>query len=152
MDQDAISTERADLLMQLVGRCLLSYQRIEHALKIMLPHVAKPGMARPADPPNWPEFLDSKGTLGLLMGRFKEGLISERPDAARSYFDTLVGERNDLVHHFFTSSDVLSGSTEALERGISELERRLTNSLPLERSLMELVRDFAGRLENRNDS
>ena len=100
--------------MERVGRCVLRYQRIEHALKLMLPHLARPGIDPESHSPNWREFLNSKHTLGPLMERFKEGVTSQNHDAWREYLESVVSERNDLVHHFFTSSGVLSGKSDAL--------------------------------------
>ena len=147
-----ISPDRFATLMELAGRCLLRYQRIEHALKLMLPHLNRPGLDLEKSTPNWREFLDSKHTLGPLIERFKEGVNSEQPDVARACLERVVSERNDIVHHFFTFSGALSCTTESLERGISDLERRLANALPLETMLLATVGVFARELGRSIDS
>lgn len=152
MTKAEISPDRFARLMELVGRCILRYQRIENTLKLMLPHLAKPGMDLETHTPNWREFLDSKHTLGPLMERFKDGLSSDQPDAAHAYLERVVSERNDLIHHFLVSSGALSGTSEALERGISELERRLESALPIERGLTEAAGKFVRELERSIDA
>ena len=125
---DAVARERVRVLMELAGRCLLQYQRIERALKILLPHITKPGVEAQEDAPNWREFLDGRHTLGPLMERFKEVLKSDSLKSAHAHLERIVIERDDLVHHFFTSSGRVLASSEAIESGISELQRRLDHS------------------------
>ncbi|MES2635040.1 MAG: hypothetical protein V4669_18885 [Pseudomonadota bacterium] len=134
-------------LMALVGRCVLRYQRIEHTLKLLLPHLVKPGRDLEESVPDWREFLDSKFTLGPLVEKLKPGLNSERPDDAHSYLAIVVAERNDLVHHFFTKGRALTGTSDALENAIVEVRRRLENALPLEQTLLVAADRFAHDLE-----
>jgi hypothetical protein len=86
-----IDPERIAVLMSLVGNCVARYQRIEHALKLLLPHLVNPEVPRNADASNWREFLDSKHTLGPLIERFKLGLRSDRPGDAHAYLEGVVG-------------------------------------------------------------
>lgn len=147
MPVPAIAAERFTTLMELIGRCLLRYQRIEHALKLLLPHVVRPGRDPAEQPANWRELLDSKQTLGPLMERFKEGLSSNNSEDVHTYLELVVEERNDLVHHFFPRSRSLSGAASALEEGISEVSRKLQNAAPLERMLISMIAEFAHELQ-----
>ena len=146
-----IDPHRFAVLMGLVGRSVARYQRIERALKLLLPHLAEQGAARTEGVPNWREFLDSKHTLGPLMEQFKGRLRSDRPEDVHSYLESVVEERNDLVHHFFSRSRALTGSSDALEHAISEVRRRLENALPLEQALLAVVGEFVRELEQSLD-
>jgi hypothetical protein len=92
---DGIAQERVAVLMELAGRCLLRYQRIERALKLLLPHLVKPGSEAPVDAPNWRLFLDGRYTLGPLRERFKEGLKADNLENAHAHLERIVSERND---------------------------------------------------------
>jgi hypothetical protein len=94
------------------------------------------------------ELLDSKYTLGPLVEKLKLGLNSERPEDARSYLASLVADRNDLVHHFFTRGRALTGTPDALENAIVEVRRRLESAFPLEQALLAAAGRFAHELEN----
>ena len=148
MTDVGLDPQRMATLMVLVGRCVVRYQRIEHALKLLLPHLAKPSPDLDQNVPNWREFLDSKYTLGPLVEKLKPGLNSENSEDVHSYLASLIADRNDLVHHFFTRGRALTGTPDALENAIVEVRRRLESALPLEQALLAATGRFAHELEN----
>lgn len=148
-DSAVIDPERVKRLLEGVGRCLWVYQRIEILLKALLPHLLTPGEEDP-DPwklPHWRSRLDSRDTLGKLIKDFASKQSSEDPQVIERYFRTLVDQRNDLVHHFFTESPGDLKTAQDLDDAMAKIRNKIEIARPLLEGLEAMTKGFAGCLE-----
>jgi len=135
--------------MEGVGRCLWLYQRIEILLKVLLPHMLTPGEEGP-DPwklPHWRSRLDSRDTLGKLIKDFATKQSSDDPEVIERYFRTLIDQRNDLVHHFFTESPGHMKTAQDLDDAIAKIRNKIEIAKPLLEGLEAMTAGFVERLE-----
>jgi len=104
MSTDWIPTsEQHEQLFAELGRCLYVFQAIEARLKILLPHIAPPGQESSItseDFSNWRIYFDSKTTLGPLIQKLKEHVVSENADLLDQWWRQLVQYRNEIIHHY----------------------------------------------------
>lgn len=113
-------TTRSEVFEEL-GRLLLEYQRLEHLLKLLLPHMGGPI----ADIADWRQLLDSKETLGGLTTLFQERVSSTDPAAFERDLRRLVEERNEVVHRFCAQPFGRLQSPEACEEAAKYLQSRV---------------------------
>lgn len=139
---------RVAKLLEGVGRCIFIYQRIEFLLKLILPHMAD-STTDIADQSStsWRGLLDSKQTLGPLMKQFSDKANFDNPDGFAEYLEKLVDERNDLVHHYFTSSSKNLQSNSDVEEGIINLRARIEFARTFLAALEDLTQQFLVELE-----
>lgn len=148
-DSPAIDPERVKRLLEGVGRCLWIYQRIEILLKVLLPHMADPDKEDP-DPwnlPHWRSLIDSRHTLGQLIKTFASKQSSDDPAAIERYLETLVDQRNDLVHHFFTGSPGTLTSPKDLDDALAKIRNKIDVAKPMLENLEAMTHVFVGELE-----
>ena len=143
-----LDSARIAKLMEVIGRCVMTYQRIETCLKVLLPHMIPPG-TEPSDLPvdTWRSLLDSKITLGPLVQQFRDSINSTNPDGFAKYLEQLVAQRNQLVHHFLTQPVGQVNSTADLDKAIEHVRWLMTFATPFERALLEAIRGFAVAVE-----
>ncbi len=148
-DSSVFDPERVQRLLEGVGRCLWVYQRIEILLKVLLPHLLTPGEEDP-DPwklPHWRSRIDSRHTLGQLIKDFASKQSSEDSEGIERYFRTLVDQRNDLVHHFFTESPGHFKTAQDLDDAIAKIRNKIEIAKPLLEGLEAMTLGFVGCLE-----
>ena len=139
-----IDSGRVAKLMQGLGICLHHYQQIEVHLKLLLPHLIKPGSEpHPQAAFNWRELLDSRTTLGALIETFKGKIEADDPESLSAYLTKFVAQRNDLVHHMLTDQSRPLRTAADVERAIDEIRQYMRFASPLLQALREATSQFA---------
>jgi hypothetical protein len=143
-----LEPERVAKLMQGVAMCIAIYQRIETHLKLLLPHMPHTHKTlKLQDPLDWRTLLDSKTTLGPLVGAFKKQVESDDAEGFAKYLTDLVDDRNDLVHAFFSEGLGKASSADELEKAIAHVRRLLHTATPFLNAMEDATRQFVGALD-----
>ena len=146
--QVKLDPARIAKMMEGIGRCIATYQRIEILLKFLLPHIADPARDIDVQPiPHWRSLLDSKQTLGPLVARFADQLNSDNPQGFANYLDKLVNQRNELVHDFFNTPIGQARTDAEVEDAIVHLRSLMNFAAPFLRALEDATKQFAAALE-----
>ena len=135
------SSEQSDGLFAELGRCLYIYQSIELMLKFLLPHLVVPGTdthAKCEGFANWRVFLDSKETLGPLMQRFKDRIVTEQRKQLDATWTQMVTHRNEVVHHFASQPFAKICSEAELTEAMQFLHHRRMLAAPM----LEMLQQF----------
>lgn len=114
-----------------LGRNILLFQRIESALKFMLPYMHPKGSANGDDA--FAKFRDeAKGkTLGTLVKNLQESINADT-DAVAQYLERMVGQRNQLVHHFQEMPGVSLFTVDGCRAAIQILDEQHRETQPLQ--------------------
>jgi hypothetical protein len=144
-------------VMEAIGHCLVIYQRIELQLKYLLPYTHHPSETPPDTLAQWRSLIDSKTTLGPLMGRLSECVQSSDPDGFTKYVGQLVEERNQFIHHFCRMPFGRLNSIEQCDAALIDLDARIRFALPLHETLTGMLEEFCDalvqlKLQNEADS
>ena len=108
-----------------LGRCVLLYQATEQVLKLFLPHVrATENAARQNLDVDWRELLDSKKTLGQLAGVLMERTSGSNREGLALWLQTVVSQRNDVVHHFYDQAFASLRTETEVEEALTYLQVR----------------------------
>lgn len=108
-----------------LGRCVLLYQGIELVLKLSLPHVrATEEEALQNSNVDWRELLDSKKTLGQLVGVLMDRTSSSSKEDLASWLQTVVSQRNEVVHHFYDQSFAPLRTRAQVDEALAYLQLR----------------------------
>lgn len=129
-----MANEHAALLNSVLlrlGRNILLFQRIESALKFMLPFMHPKGSADGDDA--FVRFRDEtkSKTLGKLVRNLQESMRADT-DAVAQYLERMVQQRNQLVHHFHEMPGVSLLTVDGCRAAIQILEEQLREAQPLE--------------------
>lgn len=132
-----------------VGRNVLLYQHLEHLLKVLLPFVRTEDKSLGDDPfSEMKQLLESKRTMGLLIGRLKTSVQAANPEEFRGYLKQVVDNRNELVHAFVRLEFGCLDTEEARTQALSYLRARYDFATPLLTMLRELLATFGQLLAN----
>ncbi|CAG2159413.1 OST-HTH/LOTUS domain-containing protein [Cupriavidus numazuensis] len=114
-----------------LGRNILLFQRIESALKFMLPFMHPKGSASGDEA--FARFRDkAKGqTLGKLVENLQESINADT-DAVAQYLERMVEQRNQLVHHFHEMPGVSLLTEAGCRAAIQVLDDQHHEAQPLQ--------------------
>jgi len=121
----ASSPEMLASVQAALGRCVLLYQATEQLLKLFLPHVSatEKEALRNLDV-DWRELLDSKKTLGQLAGVLMERTSGSNRERLASWLQTVVLQRNEVVHHFYDQAFAPLRTEAQIEEALAYLQVR----------------------------
>lgn len=121
-----MANEHAALLNSVLlrlGRNILLFQRIESALKFILPYMHPKGSADGDDA--FARFRDvaKSQTLGKLVKDLQESMKADT-DAVAQYLERMVEQRNRLVHHFHEMPGVSLVTVDGCRAAIQILDEQ----------------------------
>ena len=168
MDSSFIGTgDQQNLMGELqnkMGRNLMLFQNIEHALKMVLPYIHPDGSHKSGlDTFNSFKEAIKTNTLGQLIGAYRksvdvsaEGLTAEEVrDICAQELKDLVDSRNTLVHGFFELPGISTLTAQGLENGLRYLDDQYRHAQALYRDIspqvLMLIKVFLANGTSRNE-
>lgn len=140
--------EQLKRILSQIGRCVLLYQRIELQLKILLPHMHVVGTVQSEDTfANWRSLLDGKHTLGALRTRLLKCVEVDDQAGFSDYLETIVDDRNQIVHHFVEQSFGKLDSLEERREAMDFLQKKQKYALGLHTALEQTLSEFVTYLD-----
>jgi hypothetical protein len=107
-----------------IGRNLLRFQEIEHGLKFMMPYVHPEARGGGLDAFMRMRTETASGTLGILVGRYKEAIKTEPPELFDEELQKLVDARNELVHNFLRLPGIDWMSPDSIDAANQHLDKQ----------------------------
>jgi hypothetical protein len=142
MSTDADLATRIAGMHRRIGRNLLRFQEIEHGLKFMMPYVHPEAHGGGLEAFMRVRTETASGTLGILVGRYKEATKAESPELFDEELQKLVDARNELVHNFLRLPGIDWMSPDSIDVAIQYLD----NQFEACQFIYDLVRANTGLL------
>jgi hypothetical protein len=136
-----LTPERFNQLFAELGRCLYVYQALEIQLKLLLPHIVIPSTNSHASDEgfsNWRVFLDSKETMGPLMQRLKDRIVTNSREQLDAAWTQIVNHRNEVVHHFASQQFASLTSEDEFKAAMRFLQHRRKFAVPMLQALQQM--------------
>lgn len=148
-DMPAINNEedRARGLHERVGRIVLRAQRLERALKSLIPIIDRGETQRPLHGFKRRRDQVQRQTLGQLLESFGTHVRSDNPGFGEM-LNQVVKDRNDLVHHFATQYRSQSGTQLDDEDLLRKLDAQLDTITMLENLVRGFLTDVVGAVRD----
>ena len=124
MSTDAELATRIAGMHRRIGRNLLRFQAIEHGLKFMMPYVHPEAHGGGLEAFMRMRTETANGTLGILVGRYKEAIKTEPPELFDEELQKLVDARNELVHKFLRLPGIDWMSPDSIDAAIQYLDKQ----------------------------
>lgn len=121
-----------------VGRNVIRVQRVEWTLKALVPFLDLQGAAHCLDGLDERAARTANHTLGQLIRSFRNSFASESPEIKRD-LETILADRNDLVHQFQKTYGPLSRDIEGRDVIIAKLDAQFALVTKFEQALLDVL-------------
>jgi hypothetical protein len=121
-----------------VGRNVIRVQRLESALKALVPYLDIQGAANCLDGLDARAARTANQTLGQLIKSFRNSFSSESPEIRRD-LESILADRNDLVHQFHKTYGSLWRGIDGRVATIAKLDAQFEMVSRFEQVVLDLL-------------